>query len=74
MNTFAKNLVAKATSPSARLKGFLILGFLSLVWGSSFILIKKSLDVYPPVQVALLAAGLVGGGVFTIIFVSNKKI
>lgn len=72
MNTFAKTLVAKAKSPSARLKGFLTLGFLSLVWGSSFILIKKSLGVYAPTQVALLRLGL-SGVAFLPIFLSQLK-
>ncbi len=37
-----------------RLKGFLVLGFLSIIWGSSFILIKRGLEVYAPDQVASL--------------------
>lgn len=39
---------------SSRLQSFLILGFLGIIWGSSFILIKKSLIVYSPLQMALL--------------------
>ncbi len=37
-----------------RLRSYLVLGFLGLVWGSSFILIKKGLEVYDPLQVAAL--------------------
>lgn len=40
-----------------QLQQFLTLIFLSLIWGSSFILIKKSLGVYSPIQVALLRQG-----------------
>lgn len=32
--------------------------FLTLVWGSSFILIKKGVSVYPPVQAAFLRIGI----------------
>lgn len=37
-----------------RLISFLILGFLGFIWGSSFILIKKSLLAFSPLQMALL--------------------
>lgn len=60
MNTFRKSLVAKKNTISTRWWGFLTLAFLSLVWGTSFILIKKSLGVFEPVQVALLRLGLAG--------------
>ncbi|MFN7117386.1 MAG: DMT family transporter [Saprospiraceae bacterium] len=52
MNT--SNSLRARVNASPRLKNFLILGFLSIIWGSSFILIKKSLEVYAPLQVALL--------------------
>ncbi len=48
------NSLRERVNASPRVKNFLTLGFLSLIWGSSFILIKKSLDVYAPLQVALL--------------------
>ena len=35
-------------------QNFLILGLVSLVWGSSFILIKKGVAVYSPLQIACL--------------------
>lgn len=38
----------------SRQRAFLTLGILSLIWGTSFILIKKSLGVFPPTQVACL--------------------
>ncbi len=37
-----------------RIKGFVVLGILSIIWGSSFILIKRGLVVYAPEQVASL--------------------
>ncbi len=40
------------------LRNFLVLAALSLVWGSSFILIKKSLIVFSPTQVATLRIGI----------------
>jgi drug/metabolite transporter (DMT)-like permease len=40
--------------PSDRWIGIIILSVLALTWGSSFILIKKSLTAYSPVQVACL--------------------
>jgi len=45
---------------SSRLKGYLTLMFLSVIWGTSFILIKKSLTVYDPEEVAILRVGISG--------------
>lgn len=42
------------SSRSAQVRAWLMLGFLSLIWGTSYILIKKSLVVYSPVEVACL--------------------
>jgi drug/metabolite transporter (DMT)-like permease len=53
MNTTANTLRSRVRA-SPRLQNFLTLAFLSLIWGSSFILIKKSLEVYSPVQVGML--------------------
>ena len=39
-------------------QAYLTLGILSLVWGTSFILIKKSLESFTPVQVACLRMSL----------------
>lgn len=48
------NIIATSPRISSRLQSFLILGFLGIIWGSSFILIKKSLIAYSPLQMALL--------------------
>lgn len=42
-----------ATSPIG-LKNWLLLIFLSIIWGTSYILIKKAVSVYPPMQVGSL--------------------
>jgi drug/metabolite transporter (DMT)-like permease len=39
---------------------FLILGILSLLWGSSFILMKRILPVFPPLELATLRIGMAG--------------
>jgi drug/metabolite transporter (DMT)-like permease len=39
---------------SPKIKAYLILAFLSIIWGSSYILIKKGVAVYSPYQVAYL--------------------
>ena len=48
--------IQAALSPS--LKSWLILIFLSLIWGSSYILIKKGLEVYSPMQLGYLRLGI----------------
>ncbi|MCB9080647.1 MAG: DMT family transporter [Lewinellaceae bacterium] len=53
MSSLDTVVVDQATS-GPRWRAYLILGALSLVWGTSFILIKKGLSVYPPTQVACL--------------------
>ncbi|MDX1942668.1 MAG: DMT family transporter [Saprospiraceae bacterium] len=47
---------------------------MSLVWGTSFILIKKSLEVYSPVQVALLRLGLSGLAFLPLFLYQIRKI
>jgi len=47
-------------SESSELKAWVTLVFLSLIWGTSFILIKKSLIAFDPVEVAILRVGLSG--------------
>ena len=42
------------TGEMPRQRAFLTLGMLSLIWGTSFILIKKGLEVFQPTQVACL--------------------
>lgn len=39
---------------------YLLLGILSLLWGSSFILMKRILPVFPPLELATLRIGLAG--------------
>ncbi len=46
------------TSNSTSWKPYLILGILSLIWGSSFILIKKALIVFMPVDLGFLRIGI----------------
>jgi drug/metabolite transporter (DMT)-like permease len=44
----------------SKVRAYLTLFLLSLIWGTSFILIKKGLSVFPPEQVASLRMGLSG--------------
>ncbi len=48
-----------ALTPQARTKWLLLFG-LALVWGGSFLLIKKSLICFSPLQVASLRVGIAG--------------
>ena len=59
-------------SETNRLKSFLTLIFLSAIWGTSFILIKKSLTVYAPEEVAILRIGI-SGLAFTPFFIKYFK-
>ena len=47
-------------SSSSELRHWAILVFLSIIWGTSFILIKKSLVAFNPEEVAILRVGLSG--------------
>ncbi len=47
-------------SSSSELRHWAILVFLSIIWGTSFILIKKSLVAFSPEEVAILRVGLSG--------------
>lgn len=47
-------------STSSELRHWAILVFLSIIWGTSFILIKKSLIAFSPEEVAILRVGLSG--------------
>ena len=47
-----------AEKTPVQLKSWIILIALSIIWGSSFILIKKGLEVYVPTQVACLRLGI----------------
>lgn len=48
------------TVMSSRVLSWLLLAVLALIWGSSFILIKRGLDVYTPGQVAALRMIIAG--------------
>lgn len=52
---------------------WLLLGILSIIWGSSFILIKKSLDHFSPYQVGALRV-LIAGIILFPIAISNYKL
>lgn len=54
MNAPSKSALRSSHAQAIGWTGFLILGILGLTWGSSFILIKKTLQVFGPVQVACL--------------------
>ncbi len=47
-------------SGKSELKHWVILVFLSIIWGTSFILIKKSLIAFAPLEVAILRVGISG--------------
>lgn len=48
--------------------------FLSLIWGTSFILIKKSLQAFDPVQVAILRMAISGLAFAPFFFIFIKKL
>ncbi|AEE50256.1 protein of unknown function DUF6 transmembrane [Haliscomenobacter hydrossis DSM 1100] len=53
-------------------RAYMVLGILSLVWGTSFILIKKSLEFFTPVQVACLRMSL-SALAFVPVLLYNRK-
>lgn len=72
MNT--SNVLRQRVAASPRLQNFITLGFLSLIWGSSFILIKKSLDAYSPLQMALLRQSFSGAAFLPFLIYYWKKV
>lgn len=54
--------------------GFATLLFLSLIWGSSFVLIKKGLLAFTPMQVASLRIGIAGLAFLPFFIYNFKKI
>ena len=54
--------------------GFATLVFLALIWGSSFILIKKGLLAFSPMQVASLRIGIAGLAFLPFFILNFKKI
>ena len=59
-------------SNNSTLKAYLTLAFLSVIWGTSFILIKKSLIVFDPIEVAILRVAI-SGVAFTPFFIKYFK-
>lgn len=59
---------------SKTLQSWLLLIILSIIWGSSFILIKKGLEVYSPLQVACLRIGIAGLSLLPIALMNLKKV
>ncbi len=55
-------------------KHFVILGVLSLVWGSSFILIKKALIAFEPFDLACMRLGVSAIAFIPVILYNRKKI
>ena len=53
---------------------FIVLVFLSLIWGTSYILIKKGLEVFSPAQVATLRLGISALALAPFAFRHLKKI
>ena len=51
---------------------WILLGVLTLIWGSSFILIKKSLEHFNPYEVGALRI-LIAGIIFAPLALSNLK-
>jgi len=56
------------------LRSYLILGLLSIVWGSSFILMKKALISFPPFTLAAMRIAISGLAFLPIIIINWKKI
>ncbi len=57
-----------------RLSSWLLLIFLALLWGSSFVLIKEALEVFSPIQLAALRIGLASLAFLPFFFREAKKI
>lgn len=57
-----------------KIKSILVLVFLSLMWGSSFILIKRGLEVFEPIQVACLRILIAATAFIPILAWNFKKI
>ena len=53
---------------------WILLVFLSLIWGSSFILIKKSLEHFNPYQVGALRVLISGGFTLADCFIEHQKV
>ena len=58
----------------ASLTDWLLLLLLALIWGSSFILMKKGLEVYDPVQVATLRIAITAVAMFPFLLIRWKEV
>ncbi len=74
MSTTTKPAPTAAPRISDRWMGFIILGILALTWGSSFILIKKSLTAYSPVQVACLRLSITALALFPVLWARRGEV
>ncbi len=74
MNTSTKSAFRQKLDISDRMRSFLILTFLSFIWGSSFVLIKKSVEIYPSEQVALLRLAISGVAFVPLVIQQWRKI
>lgn len=63
----SKSASLSIPKPSEQWMGFIILGILAITWGSSFILIKKSLNIFSPTQVASLRLGITATALFPVV-------
>ncbi len=61
------SLQESSTSPRIELRHWLLLLFLSVIWGTSYILIKKAVNVYTPMQVGSLRLSI--SALFCLVFV-----
>lgn len=66
--------IFKTTASYPNLRNWLSLGILALVWGSSFILIKRGLEVYSPIQVGALRIGISAIAFLPVFILQIRKI
>ena len=62
------------TTSETNIRGFLVLAFLSIIWGSSFFLIKKGLIAFAPEQVACLRISFSGLAFIPVFILQFRKI
>ena len=55
-------------------KNYVILIFLAIIWGSSFILMKRGLEVYSDTQVAALRLLIASMSLVPFVFIALKKV
>lgn len=59
---------------SAAKKNFLLLLFLAVLWGPSFLFIKVALQSFPPITVALIRVGVAAFLLFIVLKIKNIKL